>query len=114
MEREPPATHEEGSARLPLHLPPVNLSLVFMPDNKPSRSLITGSNSSVKLSERASNTRDKERERDKEKGVGEGGAAAGGGGVGKEAEKRKRSRTTDKLQSSSNPASPGGAKRRRT
>ncbi|XP_056130425.1 MRG/MORF4L-binding protein [Lampris incognitus] len=74
MEREPPATHEEGS------------------------------NSSVKLSERGMN-RDKDREREK-------GGSEGGGG--KEAEKRKRSRTTEKLLSSSNPASPGGAKRRRT
>ncbi|XP_068588276.1 MRG/MORF4L-binding protein isoform X1 [Cebidichthys violaceus] len=99
MEREPPATHEEGS------------------------------NSSVKMSERTSSSRDKERERDKEKGGSEGGgggaaaaaAAAtagggggGGGGGGKEAEKRKRSRAAEKLLSSSNPASPGGAKRRRT
>ncbi|KAI3357897.1 hypothetical protein L3Q82_016282 [Scortum barcoo] len=82
MEREPPATHEEGS------------------------------NSSVKMSERTSSSRDKERERDKEKGGSEGGAAGGGGG--KEAEKRKRSRAAEKLLSSSNPASPGGAKRRRT
>ena len=79
------------------------------------RSLSSGSNSSVKMSERTSSSRDKERERDKEKGGSEGGAAAGGGGGGgKEAEKRKRSRTADKLLSSSNPASPGGAKRRRT
>uniref|UniRef100_A0A3B5A3J0 MRG domain binding protein n=2 Tax=Stegastes partitus TaxID=144197 RepID=A0A3B5A3J0_9TELE len=76
MEREPPATHEEGS------------------------------NSSVKMSERSSSSREKERERDKEKGSSDGG--------GKEAEKRKRSRAADKLLSSSNPASPGGAKRRRT
>ncbi|MEQ2245859.1 hypothetical protein ILYODFUR_032250 [Ilyodon furcidens] len=82
MEREPPATHEEGS------------------------------NSSVKMSERTSNSREKEKERDKEKGGGEG--TAGGGGGSKEAEKRKRSRATEKLLSSSNPASPGGAKRRRT
>ncbi|KAM7404181.1 hypothetical protein PAMP_011552 [Pampus punctatissimus] len=76
-----------------------------------------GSNSSVKMSERTSSIRDKERERDKEKGGSEGGAVAGGvGGVaaGKEAEKRKRSRAAEKLLSSSNPASPGGAKRRRT
>ncbi|TDH11045.1 hypothetical protein EPR50_G00081740 [Perca flavescens] len=118
MEREPPATHEEGS------------------------------NSSVKMSERTSSIRDKERERDKEKGGSEGitasgggggggggggaggggagagggggggggaaAAAAAGGGGGKEAEKRKRSRAAEKLLSSSNPASPGGAKRRRT
>ncbi|KAM6982320.1 MRG/MORF4L-binding protein isoform 1-T1 [Tautogolabrus adspersus] len=85
MEREPPATHEEGS------------------------------NSLVKMSERTSSSREKERERDKEKGASEGGAAGGGGGGGgKEAEKRKRSRAAEKLMSSSNPASPGGAKRRRT
>ncbi|KAM4572168.1 MRG/MORF4L-binding protein [Fundulus diaphanus] len=86
MEREPPATHEEGS------------------------------NSSMKMSERSGSSREKEKERDKEKGGAEGGAAPGGGGGGgaKEAEKRKRSRATEKLMSSSNPASPGGAKRRRT
>ncbi|PWA30267.1 hypothetical protein CCH79_00020269 [Gambusia affinis] len=85
MEREPPATHEEGS------------------------------NSSMKMSERMSGIREKEKERDKEKGGGEGGVAGGAGGGGaKEAEKRKRSRATEKLLSSSNPASPGGAKRRRT
>lgn len=93
MEREPPATHEEGS------------------------------NSSVKMSERTSSSREKEREREKGSSEGgaaaAGGAgAAGGGGAGgvggKEAEKRKRSRAAEKLMSSSNPASPGGAKRRRT
>ncbi|KAM6982321.1 MRG/MORF4L-binding protein isoform 2-T2 [Tautogolabrus adspersus] len=74
-----------------------------------------GSNSLVKMSERTSSSREKERERDKEKGASEGGAAGGGGGGGgKEAEKRKRSRAAEKLMSSSNPASPGGAKRRRT
>uniref|UniRef100_A0A3Q3R158 MRG-binding protein n=1 Tax=Monopterus albus TaxID=43700 RepID=A0A3Q3R158_MONAL len=66
----------------------------------------SGSNSSVKMSERTGSNRDKERERDKEKGGSEGG--------GKEAEKRKRSRAAEKLLSSSNPASPGGVKRRRT
>uniref|UniRef100_A0A3P8U821 MRG/MORF4L binding protein n=1 Tax=Amphiprion percula TaxID=161767 RepID=A0A3P8U821_AMPPE len=70
----------------------------------------TSSNSSVKTSERSSSSREKERERDKEKNCSDG----GGGGGGKEAEKRKRSRATDKLLTSSNPASPGGAKRRRT
>ncbi|XP_041860673.1 MRG/MORF4L-binding protein [Melanotaenia boesemani] len=90
MERDPPATHEEGS------------------------------NSSVKMSERTSSSRDKEREREKEKvgsegaAGGGGGSGGGGGGGGKEAEKRKRSRAAEKLLSSSNPASPGGAKRRRT
>lgn len=84
MEREPPATHEEGS------------------------------NSSLKTSERASSGRDKERERDKDKAGSEGGTGGGGGGGAKEAEKRKRSRAAEKLLSSSNPASPGGAKRRRT
>ncbi|XP_062314666.1 MRG/MORF4L-binding protein [Osmerus eperlanus] len=77
-ERDPPATHEEGS------------------------------NSSVKMTERAG-SRDKERERDKEKG------APADVSTGKEAEKRKRSRGTEKaLSASSNPSSPGGAKRRRT
>lgn len=80
VEREPPATHEEGS------------------------------NSSVKMSERTGGGggREKEKERDKEKG------GEGGTGGSKEAEKRKRSRATEKLLSSSNPASPGGTKRRRT
>uniref|UniRef100_A0A1A7WMG4 MRG domain binding protein n=1 Tax=Iconisemion striatum TaxID=60296 RepID=A0A1A7WMG4_9TELE len=80
IEREPPATHEEGS------------------------------NSSVKMSERTTSNREKEKERDKEKGGGggEGAAATGGGGAGagggsKEAEKRKRSRAAEKLLSSSNP-----------
>lgn len=81
--------------------------------------LSSGSNSSVKMSERTCSSREKERERDKEKGGAEGGAAGGGGGAGtggggKEAEKRKRSRAAEKLMSSSNPASPGGVKRRRT
>lgn len=67
-----------------------------------------GSNSSVKMSERASGSREKE------KAGSEGGTSGGGGGASKEAEKRKRSRAAEKLLSSSNPASPGGAKRRRT
>lgn len=114
MERDPPATHEEGAARPPVFFPQVGREALITWCVHLS---VTGSNSSVKMTERSSNARDKERERDKEKGAGgEGGAAGGGGagGVGKEAEKRKRSRTADKLQSSSNPASPGGAKRRRT
>ncbi|XP_036803541.1 MRG/MORF4L-binding protein isoform X2 [Oncorhynchus mykiss] len=67
-----------------------------------------GSNSSVKMTERAV-SKDKERDRDREKGSSE-------GGPGKEAaDKRKRNRATEKvLNSSSNPSSPGGAKRRRT
>uniref|UniRef100_A0A3Q2ZC73 MRG/MORF4L binding protein n=1 Tax=Kryptolebias marmoratus TaxID=37003 RepID=A0A3Q2ZC73_KRYMA len=80
MEREPPATHEEGNC-------PPSVS-------EPIRT----HNSSVKMSERASSSREKEKER----------------GGSKEAEKRKRSRAAEKLLSSSNPASPGGAKRRRT
>ncbi|CAL8279302.1 unnamed protein product [Boreogadus saida] len=100
MEREPPATHEEGS------------------------------NSSVKLGERGSSRdkeRDKEREKEREKGPSEGGGGGGAGGGGgggggggvKEAEKRKRNRgQAEKLisssSSSSHPASPGGTKRRRT
>lgn len=105
MERDPPATQEEGMLRP--SVPPREGCLGLNPPTS-----ATGSNSSVKMSERLATTRDKER--DKEKGGEGGGAAAGGGGAGKEAEKRKRSRTADKLQSSSNPASPGGAKRRRT
>uniref|UniRef100_A0A3P8WPB8 MRG/MORF4L binding protein n=1 Tax=Cynoglossus semilaevis TaxID=244447 RepID=A0A3P8WPB8_CYNSE len=91
MEREPPATHEEGRR---LHRD-------------------TSSNSSLKMPERTSNSREKEKEREKEKGGSEGGGSGGGGGA-KEAEKRKRSRAAEKLLSSSNPASPGGVKRRRT
>uniref|UniRef100_A0A4W6CHG4 MRG/MORF4L binding protein n=2 Tax=Lates TaxID=8186 RepID=A0A4W6CHG4_LATCA len=94
MEREPPATHEEGT--------------------RPPLQSLYRSNSSVKMSERTSSSRDKERERDKEKGGSEGGGGGGGGGGAKEAEKRKRSRAAEKLLSSSNPASPGGVKRRRT
>ncbi|XP_061662585.1 MRG/MORF4L-binding protein [Syngnathoides biaculeatus] len=69
-----------------------------------------GSNSSLKMSERTSSGRDKEK--GGVEGVTGGGAGAGGGG--KEVEKRKRSRGAEKLLSTSNPASPGGAKRRRT
>ncbi|KAM9429225.1 MRG/MORF4L-binding protein-like isoform 1-T1 [Salvelinus alpinus] len=67
-----------------------------------------GSNSSVKMTERMG-SKDKDRERDREKGSAE-------GGPGKEAaDKRKRNRATEKVfNSSSNPSSPGGAKRRRT
>ncbi|KAL1021184.1 hypothetical protein UPYG_G00009890 [Umbra pygmaea] len=73
-ERDPPATHEEGS------------------------------NSSVKMSERAGS-----KDKDREKGSAD-------SCLGKEAaDKRKRNRATEKvLNSSSNPSSPGGAKRRRT
>ncbi|XP_077371340.1 MRG/MORF4L-binding protein [Festucalex cinctus] len=78
LEREQPAMHEEGS------------------------------NSSLKMSERMTSSRDKE------KGGVDGAAPGGGAAAGKEAEKRKRNRGTEKLLSSSNPASPGGAKRRRT
>ena len=69
---------------------------------------LSGSNSSVKMTERVG-SKDKDRERDREKGSAE-------GGPGKEAaDKRKRNRATEKvLNSSSNPSSPGGAKRRRT
>lgn len=67
-----------------------------------------GSNSSVKT-ERSSSGREKERDRER-------GASGESGGGSKEAagEKRKRSRATDKTQSSGNPSSPGGTKRRRT
>lgn len=108
LERDPPATHEEGAVCRPgLETRLGALITALLPSS------LTGSNSSVKMPERSSNARDKERERDKEKVGGSEGAGAGGA-AGKEAEKRKRSRTADKLQSSSNPASPGGAKRRRT
>ncbi|KAF3860968.1 hypothetical protein F7725_001223, partial [Dissostichus mawsoni] len=62
MEREPPATHEEGS------------------------------NSSVKMSERTSSSREKEREREKEKGGSEGGAAAAEEEEGEAEEEGKRRR----------------------
>ncbi|CAL8369961.1 unnamed protein product [Lota lota] len=88
MEREPPATHEEGS------------------------------NSSVKLVERGSSRdkeRDKEREKEREKGPSEGG---GGGGVKEAEKRKRSRGQTEKLisssTSSSHPASPGGTKRRRT
>ncbi|XP_012690040.1 MRG/MORF4L-binding protein isoform X1 [Clupea harengus] len=82
-ERDPPATHEEGS------------------------------NSSVKMVEKPS-VKDKERERERERDRPErvpGEAAQPKEAVG---EKRKRNRATEKMLSSSNPSSPGGAKRRRT
>ncbi|XP_048874493.1 MRG/MORF4L-binding protein isoform X1 [Brienomyrus brachyistius] len=64
-----------------------------------------GSNSSVKMSEKA-NHRDKERDREK---------ASGDVSAKDAADKRKRNRATEKvLSSNSNPSSPGGAKRRRT
>ncbi|XP_051962427.1 MRG/MORF4L-binding protein isoform X2 [Xyrauchen texanus] len=64
-----------------------------------------GSNSSVK-----SCGREKERERTERGGSGETGTGS------KEAagEKRKRNRAVEKVMNSSNPSSPGGAKRRRT
>ncbi|XP_036389851.1 MRG/MORF4L-binding protein isoform X1 [Megalops cyprinoides] len=70
-ERDPPATHEEGS------------------------------NSSVKMTEKASS---KDKEKDRERASSESGS-----------DKRKRNRVTEKvLLSNSNPSSPGGSKRRRT
>lgn len=114
-----PLKHIDGITLLLFYLVIIQVWGVWLnwdPDTLPSclifLSVSSGSNSSVKMSEKTSSARDKERERDKEKGGGSEGGAAGGGG--KEAEKRKRSRTADKLLSSSNPASPGGAKRRRT
>lgn len=115
MEREPPATHEEGNGPSfcePIRTQPASDPVQVWRRQTRTWFLSAGSNSSVKM-ERASSSREKEKEREKEKGGGEGGAAGGGGGS-KEAEKRKRSRAAEKLLSSSNPASPGGAKRRRT
>ncbi|XP_049342303.1 MRG/MORF4L-binding protein isoform X3 [Astyanax mexicanus] len=91
-ERDLSATHEEGPVWVPVWL---------------ARSL-QGSNSSVKT-ERSGSGREKERDRER-------GASGESGGGSKEAtgEKRKRSRATDKTQSSGNPSSPGGTKRRRT
>ncbi|XP_062397513.1 MRG/MORF4L-binding protein isoform X1 [Sardina pilchardus] len=81
-ERDPPATHEEGS------------------------------NSSVKMAVEKPSVRDKERERERERSE----RAQGEPAQPKEVvgEKRKRNRATEKVLSSSNPSSPGGAKRRRT
>uniref|UniRef100_A0A8C2JDL3 MRG domain binding protein n=1 Tax=Cyprinus carpio TaxID=7962 RepID=A0A8C2JDL3_CYPCA len=81
-ERDPPATHEEGS------------------------------NSSVKMSERSGSGREKEKEKER---VERGGSGETGSGSKESAgEKRKRSRAVEKVMNSSNPSSPGGAKRRRT
>ncbi|XP_056588542.1 MRG/MORF4L-binding protein isoform X2 [Triplophysa dalaica] len=68
-----------------------------------------GSNSSVKTSERSGSGREKERAE-------RGGSGETGSGSSKETvgEKRKRSRAVEKVMNSSNPSSPGGAKRRRT
>ncbi|KAG5282008.1 hypothetical protein AALO_G00051250 [Alosa alosa] len=81
-ERDPPATHEEGS------------------------------NSSVKMAVEKPSVRDKERERERERSERAQGEAAQPKEV--VGEKRKRNRATEKVLSSSNPSSPGGAKRRRT
>ncbi|XP_028850043.1 MRG/MORF4L-binding protein isoform X3 [Denticeps clupeoides] len=80
-ERDPPATHEEGS------------------------------NSSVKLLEKSGSSRDKDKDRDRQdKAPAEAGASKDPA----PGEKRKRNRATEKVLNSSNPSSPGGAKRRRT
>uniref|UniRef100_A0A672Q412 MRG/MORF4L binding protein n=1 Tax=Sinocyclocheilus grahami TaxID=75366 RepID=A0A672Q412_SINGR len=68
------------------------------------------SNSSMKMSERSGSGREKERERAERGGSGE----AGSGLKESAGEKRKRSRAVEKVMNSSNPSSPGGAKRRRT
>ncbi|XP_026055185.1 MRG/MORF4L-binding protein-like isoform X1 [Carassius auratus] len=90
-ESDPPATHEEG-------LGPSMARQDF------------ASNSSVKMSERSGNGREKERERAERGGSGE----MGSGSKESSGEKRKRSRAVEKVMNSSNPSSPGGAKRRRT
>ncbi|MBN3311391.1 MRGBP protein, partial [Atractosteus spatula] len=74
-------------------------------ERDPPATMEEGSNSSVKMAERANS---KDKEKDKEKGSGE--------TTSKEAaEKRKRNRVTEKvLNANSNPSSPSGAKRRRT
>ncbi|XP_006639576.1 MRG/MORF4L-binding protein isoform X1 [Lepisosteus oculatus] len=74
-------------------------------ERDPPATMEEGSNSSVKMAERANS---KDKEKDKEKGSGE--------STSKEAaEKRKRNRVTEKvLNANSNPSSPSGAKRRRT
>uniref|UniRef100_A0A672Q5E2 MRG/MORF4L binding protein n=1 Tax=Sinocyclocheilus grahami TaxID=75366 RepID=A0A672Q5E2_SINGR len=72
--------------------------------------ILRGSNSSMKMSERSGSGREKERERAERGGSGE----AGSGLKESAGEKRKRSRAVEKVMNSSNPSSPGGAKRRRT
>uniref|UniRef100_A0A673J249 MRG/MORF4L-binding protein-like n=1 Tax=Sinocyclocheilus rhinocerous TaxID=307959 RepID=A0A673J249_9TELE len=72
--------------------------------------ILRGSNSSVKMSERSGSGREKEKERAERGGSGE----TGSGPKESAGEKRKRSRAVEKVMNSSNPSSPGGAKRRRT
>ncbi|XP_043081457.1 MRG/MORF4L-binding protein isoform X1 [Puntigrus tetrazona] len=90
-ESDPPATHEEG-------LGPSMAGQDF------------ASNCSVKLLERSDSGREKERQRAERGGSGE----TGSGSKESAGEKRKRSRAVEKVMNSSNPSSPGGAKRRRT
>ncbi|KPP58350.1 MRG/MORF4L-binding protein-like [Scleropages formosus] len=81
----------ESGSQLPLTVDPLHLSLA--------------GSSSVKTTEKGSS---KDKEKDKERGSSESSAKEA-------ADKRKRNRVTEKvLSSSSNPSSPGGAKRRRT
>nr|AAQ97748.1 chromosome 20 open reading frame 20 [Danio rerio] len=89
-ESDPPATHEEVWV-------PVWLARI-----------LRGSNSSVKTSERSSSGREKERAEKGASGESVSGMKESTG------EKRKRSRAVEKVMNSSNPSSPGGAKRRRT
>ncbi|KAK2885827.1 hypothetical protein QQF64_020716 [Cirrhinus molitorella] len=82
----------------------------FKEESDPPATHEEGSNSSVKMSERSGSGREKERERAERGGSGE----TGSGSKESAGEKRKRSRAVEKVMSSSNPSSPGGAKRRRT
>ncbi|TRY54054.1 hypothetical protein DNTS_034488 [Danionella cerebrum] len=75
------------------------------------RPLTICSNCSVKTSERSGSGREKEKERPEKMASVE---TAGSGAKEAVGEKRKRSRAVEKVMNSSNPSSPGGAKRRRT
>ncbi|XP_059396508.1 MRG/MORF4L-binding protein isoform X3 [Carassius carassius] len=82
----------------------------FKEESDPPATHEEGSNSSVKMSERSGSGREKEKERAERGGSGE----TGSGSKESSGEKRKRSRAVEKVMNSSNPSSPGGAKRRRT
>ncbi|KTG47468.1 hypothetical protein cypCar_00017026 [Cyprinus carpio] len=84
-ERDPPATHEEGS------------------------------NSSVKMSERSGSGREKEKEKERVERGGSGERASPLKSISRHQGKRGRgAEPWRKVMNSSNPSSPGGAKRRRT
>uniref|UniRef100_A0A8C1X5G1 MRG/MORF4L binding protein n=1 Tax=Cyprinus carpio TaxID=7962 RepID=A0A8C1X5G1_CYPCA len=84
----------------------------FKEESDPPATHEEGSNSSVKMSERSGSGREKEKEKER---VERGGSGETGSGSKESAgEKRKRSRAVEKVMNSSNPSSPGGAKRRRT